>query len=341
MSRRVSRQLPAAAALALLLSATALAQRSERDRDTWTTSPNSADVSGEVRLSGDLTPAQNVAVRLERFGGGVIEQMTTDSRGRFRFANLARAQYVVSVSARCYQSAQQQVELTVVFRAYVQFDLPRDTTSPGCVKDSPAAVIDARVPAEARAEFEKGRAALAKGNGDEAVRHLRSAVGLHPDFYEAHMLLATAHAEAGRWEDAEAALMRAADLDPRSVDALVALGEVQRRRKKYAEAERSLLAGLKLADNSWQAHLALGRVYLEQGEARRAAPHIGRTLQLKPDYPGAHLFGGNLLLKLGEPARALVEYEEYLRLDPKGEYAAEARELVQRLRKTLADKKGK
>ena len=72
---------------------------------------------------------------------------------------------------------------------------------------------------------------------------------------------------------------------------------------------------------------------------RRAAAHIGRTLQLKPDFAEAHIFAGNILLKVGEPARALVEYEEYLRLAPRGEYAAQARDLTGKLKKSLSQKK--
>ena len=65
----------------------------------------------------------------------------------------------------------------------------------------------------------------------------------------------------------------------------------------------------------------------------KAAPAIGRTLQLKPDFAEAHLVAGNILLRLNQQQRALVEYREYLRLAPKGEYAAEAHELIEQLSK--------
>lgn len=64
----------------------------------------------------------------------------------------------------------------------------------------------------------------------------------------------------------------------------------------------------------------------------KAGPEIGRTLQLKPDFAEAHLLAGNILLRLNQPQRAQAEYEEYLRLAPKGEYATEARELIQKLK---------
>lgn len=318
----------------------ALAQNSERDRDTYNPATTSADISGQVRLAGNAMPSQGIRVVLERVGSGTLDQMTTDSRGRFRFASLQRGQYVVNLSAPCYQTDRRQVELLVIFRAYLDVELTPDTTSPACAASpASASAVDARVPENARKEFERGSAALSKGKADEGVEHLRKAVEIYPDFLQARLLLASAHMKSRRWDDAEATLARAVETDPHSVAALVSLGEARRRLKKYAEAEESLAAALKLDDSSWQGHLAMGRVYLDTEQVKKAAPHIGRTLQLKPDLAEAHLLGGNILLKIGEPTRALSEYEEYLRLDPAGEYAAPTRELVAKIRKTLPEKK--
>lgn len=324
----------------LALAASARAQNSERDRDTYNPSTTSVDISGQVRFTGSLSPAEGVRVTLEKVGGGTLDQMATDNRGRFHFTSLQRGQYVVNITAPCYQTERRQVELVFIFRSYLDVELMPDTTSPACAAaNAPAAAVDARVPDEARREFERGSAALSKGKDEEGVEHLRKAVEIYPDFMQARLLLASAHMKARRFEEAEAALARAVETDPHSVAALVSLGEARRRLKKYTEAEESLAAALKLDDASWQGHLALGRVYLDTDQFKKAAPHIGRTLQLKPDLPEAHLLGGNILLKVGEPARALAEYEEYLRLAPEGEYAAPTRELVGKLRKSLGEKK--
>ena len=330
--------------LAALPAAHARAQTSERDRDTYNPATNTAEITGHVRFADGLTPAEGVRVSLERVGGGTVDQMMTDSRGRFRFALLQRGQYVVNVSAKCHQPERRQVEMLVIFRSYLDVELTPDTTSPNCASAArggvaPASSVDARVPEGARKEYDRAAASLAKGKDEEGVSRLRRAVEIYPDFFAAHMLLASAHTKAGRLGEAEAALERAAKIDPRSAAALVSLGEMRRRLKKTAEAEESLGAALKLEEASWQAHLALGRLYLDTGRALSAAPHIGRALQLKPDFADNHLFAGNLLLKLNEPARALAEYEEYLRLAPNGDYSAPTRELVGKLRKAVAERK--
>lgn len=341
MSSLKSVRLPALLALGLLACAHAAAQN-ERDRDSYTSPSNSVEIAGQVRFADSVEPAARVPVRVERFGGGAfLEQMLTDARGKFRFAGLPRGQYVVTVSAPCYAASAQQVELQVIFRSYLLYELRPESASPACRREaeSPSpTVIDARVPAPAREEFERARGALRERKADDALAHLRKALRLYKDFYEAHLLTATTDMQLRRWDEAERALLRALELKPDALAALVPLGEVHRQQKRYAEAEKVLLAGLKQDDQSWLGHFTLGRVYFDTGDATRAAPHIGRTLQLKPDFAEAHLVGGNILLRLGQPERALQEYEEYLRLQPDGEYAAQARELVGKIKKLLPDK---
>jgi tetratricopeptide (TPR) repeat protein len=113
---------------------------------------------------------------------------------------------------------------------------------------------------------------------------------------------------------------------------MLSLGEVFWRQKRYAEAEKTLLEGLKLDENSWHGHFTLARLYYEQNEILKAAAPIGRTLQVKPDFAEAHLLAGNILLKLNQRERAVVEYQEYLRLAPKGDFAVEARNLIDKLK---------
>ena len=82
--------------VALLFLLVAPAQ-GQRDRDTYNPSNQSFEVSGQVNLAETGAAAQNIPVRLEKFSGGTIDQMTTDTRGRFRFTNLQRNYYKVVI----------------------------------------------------------------------------------------------------------------------------------------------------------------------------------------------------------------------------------------------------
>lgn len=315
--------------LTMLMAATVYAQR---DRDTYNPGNQSFEVSGQVNVADTNKPAEGIPVRLERFSGGITDQITTDARGRFRFPNLQRGYYRVIINAPGYGPAQQEADLTLLFKTYMFFTLTRtdskNANGPGASSD----VIDARVPPSAREEFVRGREALAKKSEQDAIGHFQKAILIYPEFFEAQLLLATAFMDLREWPKAEAALLRALELKSDNPTALLALGEVYWREKRYDEAEKTLLEGLKLEDKNWHGHFTLGRLYWERGEVMKAGPAIGRTLQLKPDFAEAHLLAGNILLRLNQPQRAQAEYEEYLRLAPKGEYATEARTLIQKLK---------
>lgn len=308
----------------------------QRERDTWTTaSPNSFEVSGQVRLADSGQPAARVPIRLERFGGGIVDQIDSDSNGRFRFPNLQRGYYKVLIKAPGFHMLQQDADLQVVFRVFMVFDMVRDTSGTATLVD----VIDANSPPEAREALARGRAALVKRNHAEAISHLEKAVFLYPKFYQAHLLLGTTFVDSRDWNKAEEAFQRALEIQPDSTAAVLSLGEVYWRQKRYDDAEKALLDGLKIEDKSWHGHFTLGRLYWERGNIAKAAPAIGRTLQLKPDFAEAHLLAGNILLRLEQRERALVEYQEYLRLEPKGEFAGPTRELVTKLSKVIVENK--
>ena len=332
MSRLIVRLLPLA--VFVLVVSPVLAQR---ERDTYTGNSLTFEVNGEVRLADSGQAATGVPVRLERFSGGLVDQINTDNRGRFRFPNLPRGYYKVVVNAPGFRPAQQDADMQVIFRVFLVFEL---------VAESPSAaglplmthVIDARVPTAAREDFEKGRDALLKKNYKEGIAYLEKATLGYSNFFEAQLLLGVAFMDLKEWEKAEKALQRAVEIKPQNATAMIYLGEVYWRQKRNADAEQTLREGLKLDQKSWHGHFTLGRLYWDMGEVAKAGGPIGMTLQLKPDLAEAHLLAGNILLRVNQRERALVEYREYLRLAPKGEFVGQVQELVRKVEKTLTDK---
>jgi tetratricopeptide (TPR) repeat protein len=324
---------PLAIIFGLLISSPLLAQR---DRDTYSTSaPNSFEVVGQVKLVTNGRPGVKIPVRLERFGGGLVDQIDTDGNGRFRFGNLQRGYYRVIVNSSGFRPATQDADLQVMFRAFLVFELTPEDTSPNTMID----VVDARAPAEAREALVRGRDALRKKSYPEAIGYLQKAIASYPAFYEAHLLLGTAFVDMREWRKAEVAFQSAVELKGSSAPAMLALGEVYWRQARYDESEKTLLDGLKLDDKSWHGYFTLARLYWDRENIAKAAPAIGHTLQLKPDFAEGHLLAGNILLRVNQHERALAEYQEYLRLEPKGEFAVQARDLVEKLSKAIGENK--
>jgi len=119
---------------------------------------------------------------------------------------------------------------------------------------------------------------------------------------------------------------------------MVSLGEVYRRQKKYQEAQKLLEEALRIDKSSWEGHYTIGRVHWELKDIKKAGLYITRTLELQPNLAEAHLLAGNIFIRSGLPENALIEYEEYLRLSPQGEFAGQAQVLVDKLKKSLPPK---
>src|SRR5262249_36461666 len=240
----------------LLLMASSI--HAQRDRDTYTGNSLTFEVSGEVRLADTGASAQNIPVRLERFSGGLIDQISTDSRGRFRFPGLPRGYYKVVVNAPGYVTAQQDADMQVIFRIYLVFELVSDSNKNSSGLPLLMDVVDARIPAAAREDFNNGRAALAKKNYKDGIALLEKAVLGYSNFLEAQLLLAIAQMDLKEWDKAEQSLQRTLEINPQYPPAMIYLGEVYWRQKRYPDAEQTLREGLKFDEKSWHGQFTLG-----------------------------------------------------------------------------------
>lgn len=310
---------------------------------------SSLEIHGQVRFTDGGAPAQNVLVRLESYdGGGSLSEAFTDRSGKFRFSGLVPAQYTVRVHESGYLDSQQAVDLQTASSGYVILQLTRDKSRTPAI--STGSSIDANVPAAAQREFDKGVIVLAEGRKEktaEAALHFEKAITIYPQFVLARLKLGTAYMDLERWDLAEKMLLTTFEIDPKAANALFALGELYLQKNKNQEAERVLLQGLKIEDRSFLGHLNLARVYwiraqslknLDQAKPvlEKSYDEVKQALQLNPNLAGAHLLKGNLLLRVARTGEALKEFDEYLRLEPKGETADETRAVIDRIRKAMA-----
>jgi len=307
----------------------------------------SGQITGQVRYAEGRQPAVNVLVSCDSFNLGNCGQVMTDQSGRFRFTGLGPSQFVITVRAPGYIEQKENVELMTSPSATLQFQLKSDGSAKPAALGS--AVVDSNVPASARKEFDQATAALATGKKEgleQSVRHLERAVSIYPQFVQATLMLGTAYMDLGQLEKAEQTLKRTVELDPKAANALFALGELYLRQKKDEDAEKTLLRGLQIEDRSFQGHLSLARVYWsmaskikDETQARpsleNAYDQVNKSLKLNADLAPAHLLKGNLLLRVRRVADAQHEFEDYLRLEPKGAFAEQARVTVEKIKKAL------
>jgi Tfp pilus assembly protein PilF len=292
-------------------------------------------ITGSLRYA-DGSPADEIVVRLEKLSGGYVADVRTDRLGKFRFTGLSPQQYFLVIRHPGHREISREVNLVMVPSENLQLALMPD--APAVRTSRPPAsskvVLDASVPPEAREEFEKADAILAtlkKERTGDAVVHLQKALMLYPNFLEAQLRLGATFMDLQQWDHAEQALKRALEINPKTVNAYLALGEVYLRQKKYSEAEKALRDGLIIENRSWQGHFALARLYYTKGDLARAGRQVVLTIQLNDSFPDARLLAANIYLKINNRQAALEQFQEYLSLAPKGEFAAQARQAIQKL----------
>lgn len=317
---------------------TALAQKTFRTTN--------GRINGQVRYP-NRQPASEILVSCDAWNGGVVGQVRTDARGNFSFDNLGTSQFTISVRQPGFLPFSETVELATTPTAFVQINLRADPNAPATV--TPASVVDSSVPLPAQKEFEKAEAAMATGKKEDvpvAIRHYQQSLTLHPQFLKAQLKIGTAYMDLGEWDKAEEALKKTIAIDPKAANAYFALGEVYLRQKKDEEAEKALVQGLQIEDRSAAGHLSLARVYwsmagkikddaLARPNLEKAYEQVKKAIELEPNQAQAHLLKGNLLLRVRRAADAQREFEEYLRLDPKGPFAEQAKVTVDKIKKAL------
>jgi Flp pilus assembly protein TadD len=315
-----------------------LAQRSQ----SGTGAPVRTSIRGTVRDAVTHRVLERVVLMIENTQSGYAGQAETDSSGRFELQGLGATAYSINIRFPGYYEATQSVDLSTNPMAYLSFELrPKPASAPPPVApEGPQAYLNARlasVPDKARKEFTKAGQLWQEGKDLQGCEdHLNKAIKAYPKFADAYILLASAYVQQNKVAAAKSALDRAIEVDPKVPEAWFTLGMLQSRQKDYTNAEKSFTQGLTIDPDSAQGHYELGKIYLAEGKVEDAEQHAQKAAALQPKMAPVHILLGNVAWKKQDAAAALKEYQEYLKLDPKGPMAQGAEAMVKRIQDWFA-----
>ena len=306
-------------------------------------------ITGTVRYAIGSKPVEHIVVRCSGTGG--ISEQVTDANGRFSF-RVTAGHYECSVRVPGYRNESRSLDV-LNSGEFLDFRLTEDGRAKSHDSRAGTPLVDANIPDAARKEFTKAEEALATGKKEkveEAVQHLEKAVTLCPKYLEAQLKLGTTYMDLQQFDKAEPALKKTLEIDPKAANAAFALGEVYLRAKKDEDAEKVLLQGLEVEDRSSWGHLTLARVYVDMAAKIKdetqnrpfrvkAFDQVNESLKYNADNSLAHWIKGNLLVSVGRNQDAQHEFEEYVRLDPKGPLSDKAKALIERIKKVESEKK--
>jgi tetratricopeptide (TPR) repeat protein len=301
-----------------------------------------AQISVQVRMANNTSAPQGVLVELVAEDQSPVDQAFTDTSGRCRFVPPAPTIYYVTAKFPGFQSIPQRIDLqnaqtgmaNLVLRA-IPGAAPPTASKEGTGVTSAS---DLAVPDGARKEFEKGQKSLTDKDLDGGISHLKKAIEIYPSFPQALTLLGTAYNEKKNWKDAQGALEKATTIDPKNASAFFQLGAALNQTKDYPGAQKALSQGLTLAPDAPEASAAqyeLARAYMAQNNWKEAEPYAAKVVASQPDFGAGHLLMGNIFLKKGDGNGAIHEFQEYLRIDPKGPAADQIKDMIPKIQAAM------
>ncbi len=260
----------------------------------------------------------------------------TDAQGRFYFPCLEPGLYDVQVTKDGFQPV------------WEQFDLLSGTNSDGVIRLQPGAITrqpaghtlsvrQARIPGEARRDFDNGVKALHdKKRPERSVEYFQRAIEIYPDYDEAYVQLGIAYTRLSRPQEAEQTFRKAIAVYTQNARAYVFLGKLLYEQGKLEEAVEELLKGMKIDSSLWLGHLDLARILGKQGKLKEAYYHAQIAHELNKEVQDVHLVYYNACVNNRDYAAALAELDEFVKLYPDGETAKKMQSIRDKLAQDAA-----
>jgi Flp pilus assembly protein TadD len=255
----------------------------------------------------------------------------TDDRGTVEFHGLPAGSYNVVVSGEGLPETTSSVFEVDPGRAsqsvYVRVERRRDETRASSA--STVAVADLNIPEAAAREFDKATRLLARNNFEKAIHLLRKALQIYPKYAAAYNNLGVAYARLGQPAEERAALLKAVEVNDHFAAAYANLGRMAIKEGNFADAERWLSQASAAEPRDSQVLVMLANVELLNQNYDDALATCRRIHIAESDpHALAHYIAARALEGKNRPADAVRELETFLKEDPSGVRADEARKEI-------------
>ncbi len=147
--------------------------------------------------------------------------------------------------------------------------------------------VVSKSPLKARGYDGLGSAYLDHGRIDEAIKALRTALMLKPNYVNAHYNLGVAYENIGRIDEALKEYRTAVRLKPNYVNAHYNLGLAYEKLRRIDDAIEEYRTAVRLKPDFVEAHNNLGVTYAKQGRIDEAIEEFNTALRLKHDHANA------------------------------------------------------
>lgn len=298
-------------------------------RGNPTTGSGNNTIQGRVHFPSGQTTG-TVKVNLESTSSfGASSSTATDQDGVFRFNGLEPGNYTVVVDAGSqYEKAREPVVISTESRGRmvqvaIQLNLKVDASNPAF----------AGISEKALNLYQKGTAAVKKGDSKAAVQFFTDAIAAYPNFPVALSDLGLQYMKLNQMDKAAETYEQLIKLKPADPTAHLNLGIARYNLKKFEEAETHLRKAVELKATGPMAHYYLGMTLVSLKRHSEALPEFEATVANGGENIAlAHRYLGGLYMSANKPQQAADELEKYLKLDPKAPDAERIKGTIKDLR---------
>jgi len=297
---------------------------------------NNAVIEGRVTLPSGFAAERSIRITL-RNTQMIISTRYTNKHGEFRFDNLSEGSYYVEADSGDdgVEPVVKQVGLGrgIVMQLTLQLNAKGLQFAYTSARVVSVAELRQVVPAAAKKQYELGLKAVAKGDVTTAASRFEAALTIYPEYLAARNDLGAQYLKLKRIDEAEKHFQTVIEKDPKNFNAQFNLGLVRVERKAYADAISELNKSIVIDSTRPVARLWLGFALLESGDLGNAERELTKALVMGgAQCVAAHYHLARIYFARGDNDEAVRALHAYLDEAPKGEYAADAKQLEKQIR---------
>lgn len=293
---------------------------------------NVGNVHIHVVLNNDRDAGPYLLVRLIQGSSSmVVGTSYTNDRGEAQFLGVPVGDYHVEISGDGIQAKASDIfevdERKMTQAQYVVVTRTEESgPKPLSAQSSTVSASDLNVPPKARKEVDKANEEMATHNWNKALEHLNKAVALAPQYVTAYNNLGVLYDRMNDIPHEEEALQKAVSLDGHFAPALLNYGKLCLRQKNPVQAETVLQRAASTDPNDVEIVTLLSFAeYLN----RHFDAAINNALQAhssgRDHSPFLHYIAARSYQQENQQERALAEFQDFLKEEPKGPRADQAR----------------
>jgi tetratricopeptide (TPR) repeat protein len=282
---------------------------------------------GGVVVGPDGNPVQGAKVKFVfSENKNLFFEETTGKKGEWSFIGLGSGNWNLTVTAAGFMPYERVVNVSQLqVNPKVTVALKKVEQGSGVLSDEASIAL-----------LEEGNRLYKDGQYDEAITVYRKFLEANPGLYQIQVSIADCLREKGSFEEAIALyneVIKLAEGDATlgremKAKSLAGIGNCYLKQNKLAEAQDFLRQSIESSPNDEILAYNVGEIYFSNQSLDEAIRYFELAAGIKPAWPDPFLKLGYVYLNKADNAKAVENFEKFLALEPEGERAALAKNIL-------------